>query len=275
MALVRYNLNAYESGEEYLARLSTESEFNFRILLSLLSSYYKSSVDGPNYARELKAVALEISRVRLSLEDIRQDTDFSTTRAEFLYQVVTSVLFPQKAGAPDLQKSDVDFRTFLTEIVKIYFAGSVPDSIKKAVELVTGGNVIVRENFEEARKAGSGFDISDQFGYTIDIILSNPGDMDVFLAQKNIRILLNIIRPAHTLYNLKFVLLDPYEGSGPTTENPSSNVQTNKVHDSFQFNLDNYGYEDFRRFVEGVKGIDTLGSKVIISVLAENHSSDW
>lgn len=275
MAIVRYNINAYEAGEEYLTRLTSEAEVNFKILLSLLSSYWQSSIDGPAYARELKAVAIELARVRLSLEDIRQDIDFSTTRTEFLFQVVTSVLFPQKAGAPDLRKTDADFRVFLTEIVKIYFAGSIPDSIKKAVGLVAGGQVIVRENFEESRRPGSGFDISDQFGFTIDIILDSPGQIDVFLAERNIRILLNIVRPAHTLYRLKFILLDEYHGPGPDPQNPPSNVRPSKVRDSFVFNLQNYGYEDFRRFVGGVKGIDVLGSKVAVSVTGEPHDGDF
>lgn len=276
MAIVRFNLNSFEAGEEYLSRLNQESEVNFRILLSLLSSYFQSSIDGPNYARQLKAAAIEISRVRLSLEEIKQDTDFATTRTEFLYQTVTSVLFPKRSGAPDLRKGDVDFRDFLREIVKIYFAGSVPDSIKKAVEIVTeGAQVVVRENFEEARRPGSGFDISDQFGFTIDVILTSPGQIDVFLAEKNIRILLSIIRPAHTLYTLKFILEDFYLGPGPKPLNPSSNVQTNKIKDSFTYDLQQYGYEDFRRFVEGVRGIDVLGSKAFVSVKDEPHDGDF
>lgn len=275
MAIVRYNLNAFETGEEYLSRLKQESEVNFKILLSLLSSYFQSSIDGPNYARQMKAMAIELSRVRLMLEDVKQDTDFATTRTEFLYQTVTSVLFPKKEGAPDLQKGDADFRAFLQQIVLIYFAGSVPDSIKKAVELVCGGEVIVRENFEEARKPGSGYDISDQFGFTVDVILANPGQVDVFLAEKNIRILLAIIRPAHTLYTLKFILQDYYLGPGPAPQDPSSNVQTNKVHESFVLNLQSYGYEDFRRFVEGVRGIDVLGSKAFVAVKDESHDGDF
>lgn len=276
MAIVRFNLNAFESGEEYLARLDQESGVNFKILLSLLSSYFQSSVDGPNYARELKAAAIELSRIRLSLEEIKQDTDFATTRTEFLYQTVTSVLFPKKDGAPDLRRGDVEFRAFLREIVKIYFAGSIPDSIKKAVELLTdGAEVHVRANYEEARRPGSGFDISDQFGFSVDVILANPGQIDVFLAERNIRILLAIIRPAHTLYTLKFILEDFYLGPGPKPLNPPSNVQSNKVKESFTFHLQQYGYEDFRRFVEGVRGIDALGSKTFVAVKDEPHDGDF
>lgn len=267
MAVVRVNFNNYEDGEEYRYRLFDEAERNFKIFLTLLSSYWQSTIDGPNYAREIKAMAIELARIRLTLEEVRTDTEFRQTRTEFLYQNLTSLLFPQRDGAPNLGGGDVDFRDFLVEIIKIYFKGSVPDSIASAVDLVTSGKVEVREAFKEAREPGSGFDISDQFTFLVDVILDSPGATDVFLADQNIRILLNIIRPAHTLYRLKFILKDEYVGN----QDPDTD-QVNKVLDSFTFALSNYGYEDFRRFVEGIDTVDPLGMKKSVSVTGEVHT---
>lgn len=268
MAIIRANFNNYESGEEWIARLDLESQRNFKILVSLLSDYWKSSIDGPSYAREIKAMAMSIARLRLSLEDIQVDQNYSLTRTEFLYQVLTSALFPGSDGAPDLEKTDVEFRDFLNQVILLYFAGSVPPSVQKAVELLTGGQVIVRENFLEGRKKGSGYDISDEFGITIDVILPNPGSVNTILADKNIRILLAIIRPGHTLYKLKFILQDVYLGQ-KTASNP------NKISDSFRAVLSNYSYEDFRKFVEGVSGVDKKGFKKAVAVYDEDHSSSW
>lgn len=268
MAIIRVNFNAFEAGEEYLTRLDAEASRSFKILLSLLSSYWQSSIDGPNYARELKAMALSLARIRLALDDAHLDQSYATTRTEFLYQVLTSALFPGPDGAPDLESTDVDFRDFLNEVVRVYFAGSVPHSVQKAVELVTGGTVTVRENFLEARKPGSGFDISDEFGLSVDVVLPFPGSIDVFLADRNVRILLAIIRPAHTLYRVKYVLRDSYVGRRAPSH-------AGKVSDSFQFTLSNYSYEDFRKFVEGVDGIDEGGFKKAVAVSGEDHTMDF
>jgi len=167
-----------------------------------------------------------------------------------------------------LQKTDVDFRTFLQNVIAIYFKGSIPDSVKKAVELITGGTVTVREAFLEARKPGSGYDISDEYGFEVEVILPNPGSIDVFLADKNIRILLNIIRPAHTLLRVKYVLQDAYVGQKTKTN-------ASRVNDSFAFNLSNYGYEDFRKFVSGIYGVDPGGARRSVDVIAEDHSGDF
>jgi hypothetical protein len=270
----RVNFNDYEDGEQYRNRLNDEANRNFNILIKLLSSYYISTIDGPNYARELKAVAIELSRIRMSLNEVRSDTYFTSTRGEFLYQVLTSLLFPN--GAPDPKFPELDFRDFLNEIVAIYFKGSIPPSIQRAAELLTNNaEVIVKENFEEAKNPGSGFDISDQFGFTIDVIMKTPVDFDIFLADKNIRILLSIIRPAHTLFRLGFILEDEWPGSRPTDPNDPNGGPDNrfpKISDTFKMLLDCYNYEDFRKFVLGVEGIDKLGVKKSVSVTGEDHS---
>lgn len=270
MAIIRVNQGLFESGEEYEARLLSAANEEFQILLRLLSSYWQSTIDGPNYTRELKAMAIALARIRMALGDIQNDTYYIATRTEFLYQVVTSVIFPnpQTDGIPDLHKTDVDFRTFLQNIITLYFQGSIPDSMRKAVELITGGTVVVRQAYEEARRAGSGYDISDEFGFEVDVILTSPGSIDVFLADRNIRILLNIIRPAHTLYRIKYILRDAYMGQRTKTI-------SEQVVDSFTFDLSSYEYEDFRKFFSGVCGPDPGGIKLPVNVVAEDHSEDF
>lgn len=273
MPILRVNFNTYEEGEQYVNRLSTEANRNFQVFLTLLSSYWTSTVDGPNYTREIKAMAIELARIRLALDDVRTDTYYGQVRADFMYQVLTSVLFPQRAGAPDPGLSDLDFRDFLVEIVKIYFQGSIPKSMKDAVELFVTGRVVVTEAFKEAQRPDSGFDISDQFTFCVDVILDSPGSTDVFLADKNVRILLNIVRPAHTLYKLRFVLEDEwFGGQDPDSNDPS---KSNKIADAFTWTLSCYNYEDFRRFVEGVEGVDLLGTKKAVAISGEDHSADF
>jgi hypothetical protein len=271
MAIVRYNFNTFETGEEYFGRLFTEAEREFKILLSLLSSYWQSTVDGPNYARELKAIAIELSRLRLTLEDVQQDIDFRTTRSEFLYQVITSMLFSPTTGAPDLGTSDEDFRAFLIQVISIFFAGSIPDSMKRAVELVTVGLVTVRENFKLAKVPGSGFDISDQFGFSIDVIMDSPNQFDEFLADRNAKILLALMRPAHTLYQIKYILQDTYEGTLSPTYNPPSNGRTYKIGDALRLVFSDYQYEDFRKFYGGVYQLDKFGAQRVITI-SENQT---
>ena len=267
MAIVRVNFDNYEDGEEYKLRLETEANANFEIFLSLLSSYWQSSIEGPNYTRELKAMSIALAQLRLSLESIRSDISFEQTRGDFLYQTITSVLFPK--DSPETGLGDLDFRDFLLKVINIYFQGSIPLSMKQAVELFTGPNSVIKENFTESENPASGLDISDQFGFSFDILLADPGSLDTILADKNVRLVLGIIRPAHTLYRIKFVLRDSYAGQ------LNNNPELSKITDIFSFALSNYGYEDFRKFVTGVYRIDPLGVKRAVSVIGEDHSGQF
>ena len=258
--------NVFENGEEYKLRLETEAQANLKTFLALLSSYWQSNIEGPNYTRELKAVSIALARLRLALEDIRTDTFFNQTRADFLYQTVTQVLFPN--GAPNTKLGDVEFRDFLLQIISIYFQGCIPLSMKQAVELFTGPGSIIKENFRESLNPASGLDISDQFGFSFDILLESPGSIDTILADQNIRLVLGIIRPAHTLYKIKYILQDTYVGQ-------QNQGDSSKVLDQLSFALSDYGYEDFRRFFGGVDRIDLLGVQRAISVVGEDHSSDF
>jgi len=271
MAIVRINQNAYENGEQYISALQGETNKNFVILLALLSSYWKSRVDGPYYARSLKAIAIAISQIRLSLDNIYNDSEYALTRGEFLNQAVTSLVFPDTPT--DLPYSDVEFRDFLVKLISLYFKGSVPNSIEQAVSLVVGKDVILHVNYEESRNPSSGLDISDQFGFSIDVALASPSEIDLFLSDRNIRIILQILRPAHTLYAIRYILSDEYLGNNSVPyigPRPPA-----KIVDRMIMNLSDYKYEDYRKYVLGVFGVDEDGFKKSYSILGENHSSSF
>lgn len=274
MAIIRANFNTYEEGEEYQVRLSNEANKNLKLFFTLLSSYWQSTIDGPNYVRELKSMSLELSRLRLALEEIRTDTYYKQVRSDFIFQMLTSVLFPEKGPNPDF--TDIDFRDFLLQIITIYFKGSIPQSISDAVQLLVSGNkTVITENYLSGRDPGSGYDISDQFGFGVDIFLKSPGDINVFLADRNIRLLLNIIRPAHTLFCLRFILHSEYLGNKDSAKQSDAVGFNSKIIESFSIALSCYNYEDFRKFVTGIEGIDQLGTKTAVSINNEDHSADF
>lgn len=245
MALTKVNFNAFETGEEYLKRLQTDSAINFKLLLSLLSSYWKSSIDGPNYARELKAIAIELARVRIILEETLRDNDFTSTRGEFLYQTLASLLLPNSEKV-DTVDNDIDFRVFLNKLLSIYYAGSTLPSVQAACDLIIGKKVKVREG-------GNGI---DDFQFDIDILMNDPSEVDQIKSDKTLRVILALIKPAHNLFRIRYVLSDEYVGS--SSENTGTQAQK-KISDFLSIYVNTHDYEDFRYFSRGIEGIDDRG----------------
>ncbi len=262
----RVNFTLSQSGREYNLRLVQRAQAIFTALLNLLPSNYISAVQGPTYTNELKAVAVELARIELALEDVDRDRAFETTRGDFLYSIVGYLLFVN-GKLPPLEFSDDEFRNFLLSLVAIYFQGSIPKSIRDVTALLLSGDIKVTENFLLIRGGASGYDISDQFGFGIDVIVPSGGSFpaNIFDVDSTLRMLLDIVRPAHTLFRLRWIFQDEYIPPGPG----------GKIIDAMHWHMSNYYYDDFRRYCQGIRDRDRLGRKLNQPVIDEDHSADY
>jgi len=254
-----------QQGKEYNFRLTQRAQAIFTNLLNLLPSNYISTVQGPNYTNELKAVAVELAKLELALEDVDSDSDFKTTRSDFLYSLIGYLVF-LNGKLPETSFDDVEFKNFLLNVIRIYFQGSIPSSMRDGVALFVSEGVQVTENFLLVRAGASGLDISDQFGFQIDIETLGRFPPDVFTIDSNVRLVLDIIRPAHTLFRIRYVFRDTY------TPNQD---RGGKILDASRWRLSNYYYEDFRVYPEGLRDRDRLGVKETRIVTGEDHSNDF
>ena len=266
----RLNYNIERTGKEYELRVLQRSQAIFSTLLGLLPSNYTSTIQGPNYTNELKAVAVELAKIELSLEDVNTDLDYNLTRSEFLYSMIGYLCFLNNR-LPTLDYDDEEFRSFLLNLIRIYFQGSVPQSIEDAVGLFLTSDFTILENFLLVRDGVAGLDISDQFGFQINVETDGTFPQEIFDLQSSIRIILDIVRPAHTLYTIRFIFDDGYNPN-PDPDNPDN---AGKIIDEMKWNMWTYYYEDYRSYWSGIVDRDRLGKKESKCVVAEDHSNDF
>ena len=259
----RVNFVVSQTGKEYQLRLLQRASAVFTTILNLLPSNYISSVQGPNYTLELKAVSVEIARLELAMEDVDLDRGFATTRSDFLYSIV-GYLIAVNGQIPTTTFDDLSFKQFLLSCIKIYFQGSIPTSIRDATGLFISEDVTVNENFLLLRGGASGLDISDEYGFQIDVSGSFPPD--IFNLDSSIRKLLDIVRPAHTLFRIRYLFTDVFVPNGDSI---------NRVLDSYRWMMSNYYYDEFRRYWTGIRDRDRLGAKVNRMVVNESHTGDF
>lgn len=260
----RLNFTIERRGKEWNLRVLQRAQSIFKTLLNLLPSNYVSTIQGPNYSNELKAVAVELAKIELALEDISLDIDFTRTRSEFLYSIIGYLVF-LNGKLPPLEFSDEEFRLFLLNLIRIYFQGSIPAAMGEAADLFFSGENEVLENFLLTRLGASGFDISDQFGFRVDVATGGAFPPNVFQLQQSLRIILDIVRPAHTLFRIRYIFTDDYNPNDPQ----------GRVLDEYRWKLANYYYDDFRNYWCGIRDRDRLGKKVNQSVTGEDHSADF
>jgi hypothetical protein len=260
----RLNHTVTQGGKEYNLRLIQRTQSIFKNLLDLLPSNYISTIEGPSYSVEIKAVALEMARLELALEDVKFDIDFQTTRTDFLYTLIGYMVF-MNGQLPSTDYDDEQFREFLLNVIGIYFQGSIPEALLEGVQLFFSNVTTLTENFLLARFPASGLDISDEFGFQIDVTDTTDGfPDDTFTLESNVRLILDIIRPAHTLFKIRYVFTDTYD---------PNNGQG--ILDLSRGSLNSYYYEDFRVYSHGVLDQDRMGRKVNQIVVGEDHTGDY
>ena len=258
----RLNRTIERDGREYQQRLIQRSQTIFTTLLDLLPSNYVSTVQGPSYTNELKAAAVELARIELSLEDVSNDRDFNLTRSDFIYSIIGYLVLLNKKIPSTVSNSDTEFRSFVLSLIGIYFEGSTPKALEGGIALFESSNVTLKENFLLIRKGASGLDISDEFGFQVDINIPPGGGFPPNAPQveAGIRLILDILRPAHTLFTIRYVFVDQF---------------TEKIQDSLRWDLADYHYEDIRRYWSGVPNRDRLGVKQNRLVTGEDHTKDF
>jgi hypothetical protein len=247
-----------EEGKGYQQLLVSRSQAILNSLINLLPSNYESEIVGPNYTVYMKAMATELARISIILEQVGTDMSFEQVRSEYLWDTVGYLVFVNQQ-LPDLDFDDESFRKFLLAVIDIYFQGSTPEAIHKGIELFTDEEFVIREVYKEAEKPNSAYDISDQFSFFADFELQAQFPKDVFKIDKNLRLLLEIIRPAHTLYRLRFIFDEDAD-------------LVNSVDDQVSMHLRDYHYADARFYCEGMAGFESTTGYVDsnLSILSDD-----
>lgn len=238
-----------EDGKGYQQALDSRARAILSALMNLLPSNYESTIVGPNYTLFLKAFAQEFARVALTLEQLSDSIDFERVPSEFLWETVGYLVFVN-GKLPELGFDDESFREFLLAVIDIFFKGSTPEAIAEGIALFTDSEFTIRELYKEAQRPGSPYDISDQFAFLIDFDLQGQFAINPFDLGANVRLLLEIIRPAHTLYQLRFVFGEDI------------NEIVEAVEDAVSYDLRLYYYEDARYYCDGIAGFASTTGEI-------------
>ncbi len=231
------------------------------VFLQLLPSNYVSQVTGPFYSMQFQAVAEKIADFQITAQEVWADTDYDFTRSEFLYQLIGMLVFPDARtdGYPVLE-GDLTYRTFLKRMVALLLQGATKTTIEEGLALVTDADIEILERGLVARGTvvrrqdpetgewrevpGSAWGVDDQFVFEINVSEQGPnGDtfpIKPFVLMENARIVLRALKPAHTIYDYRHLFRETF---GQLFDG------------SVSWELDQYFYEDFRRFCLGARAI--------------------
>jgi hypothetical protein len=258
-------------GEPSQDRTDTMQEQVDRILgvfKQLVASNYVSDVPGPHYMLRFQTAAEILAEFQITAQEAFADGFWEYTRPEFLFQILGLMVFPDARtdGTPTIP-GDISYRDFLRRMVELLLQGSTKDTVQQGLELLTSDAVfeIIERGIVARQEDQSGWGPSDKFTFEVNAstlvgsvpasevgvtspdpvdLYGFPADVDPFILQENIRLVLKALKPAHTLYDFRFLFRDEF-----------GDLFT----DTASWDLRTYYYDDFRKHCLGAKQISGDG----------------
>ena len=174
-------------------------------MLDLVPSNYPQDFN-TNLAQLFRVLARELARLRLDIDALSLDNQYTTTRIQFLQQILGERLFLSDRLAPAAY-NDETFRDYLISLKDAYLRGSTKLNIEATSSYFTKLPIRIQELYLEARKPNSAYDVSDTHKMIVQVMVDDllrsgrsfeqlKNDLDFFI---------NLIKPAHVLYDTQLI----------------------------------------------------------------------
>ena len=229
-----------------------------------LPSNYVSTVNGPFYTLQFQALAERIADFQITASLVFRDAEYDLVRSEYLWETLGSLVFPQSTardgGLPQID-GDKLYRDFLRGMVTCLLQGATKASVASGLGLLTDQTITVVERFIDARTPGSEWTNLDTFAF--DVLVEGLSG-DPFTLRENALRVLTALRPAHTIFTYANLLRDEF---------------TTPTGDAYSWAMDQYGYEDTRRYcggaeaVRGEDGVTTAGERNTLTDLTRTFAN--
>jgi len=224
-----YDMGIYVPNSEELGRKRFPDNKAFRKRLSdlaldilnqiqqkLLASNYPKD-NSTNLAIFNSIQSRELARLRLSMEAINNDKQYTQTRPQFLQQILGERLLLGTNIAP-LGYNDETYRKYLISIKDADLAGSRKTTLEELASEMTGQTVNIKELYLDTRAPNSSLDVTDTHKMIVEVLIDilQPGQ-DINSLLNNLSFFINLVKPAHVLYDTKLIWTEQ--------------IDINKIHD--------------------------------------------
>lgn len=226
-------------GQTYIDRKQALVEEIMTAFRVNLPSNYAAAINGPYYTLQFQALAERIAEFQIVASDVFHDADYDFVRAEFLWEMLGSLVFPlsseQDGGMPVIDGDQV-YRDFLKGMVLQLLQGATKSSLEGGVELLTDLSVTLVERFVGALQPGSLWTNLD--AHAFDVLIEGL-PTDAIELRSNVYRVLDALRPAHTIYTYAYLL---HESLTVPEADMTWAMQT-------------YNYDDVRKYCYGAKQV--------------------
>jgi len=219
----------FGTGVEYQKSLLSRVRTIQASMLDKLPSNYTRSTN-TNLAEFFRSVAEEFARFEFSSSEVSDDKFHTETRAENLFLVLGDMLFLGERSINE-NLADTEYRDFLINVRNGYFGGSRPDNLEATVSDILSLPVILKEVYLSLRIKKTSYTVKDTHKMFFDIAMDNVGSSsDIGSIISDLKFFLDLIRPAHVLYDTRLVWTENIDKRGDCTPEYETNSSSEIVY---------------------------------------------
>lgn len=209
--------NQFVPDPEYLGRRRFPDNKSFRKRLALASSDILSVLQNllpSNYSKEPitnlaifdNVIGREFARLGISMDMINNDKQYTQTRIQLLQQILGERLFLTDRIAP-ANYNDESYRNYLISIKNAYLKGSRKPDIEALASEFTGLMVKIKELYLGERDITSPLGVVDTHKMLVQVFIDDAlkAGYDINTLQSDLDFFINLVRPAHVLYDTKLI----------------------------------------------------------------------
>ena len=257
-------------------RLQLYSTYAKEMLDMVPDDYVKDVYDGMNFPKLLRSIAIEHGDLEYERKILEDNMYLETAHGDAIYNNFGAMI--QVPWRSDWEEEK--YRTVVSALIESLLKGATKHSIEKALQTYTTFDVHIYELFKDYKHYGmtQAMHYENQYSFVVEVEKDIESNISTDKLYDDIRMLVDIVRPAHTIPIIMVVLIGK-EDYGDWYENKYGIPWK----DSDIDNWDLLSFEETNKF--GWKSIDydlvfhnnqhLLNSSHVIGPKYTLHDNDW
>ena len=257
-------------------RIELYSTYAQEMLDMVPDDYVKDVYDGMNFPKLLRAVANEHADLEYERDILRDNMYLKTAHGDAIYNNFGAMIEVPWRRDWDEEK----YRSVVSSLIESLLTGATKASIEKALRTYTTFDVHIYELFKDYEHYGMTKDMhyENQYSFVVEIEKDLDSKISTDKLYDDVRMLVDIVRPAHTIPIIMVVLIgkedyaDWYENKYgiPWKDSDVHNIDILSFEESNKFG---WKYDDYDLAFHNNQ--HNLNSSHVIGPKYTLHDNDW
>jgi hypothetical protein len=194
---LKFLTNKYTSINSYF-------QTTIKHLLNMLPLSYNTEIIDTNFYKILRTAAIQLAETKYGLQKVKRGMWLNALDDDGIEQCDDDLLYNNFGSMIDLPKkakwSYDQYRAMISAVYEVLIKGPNKESMQNAIKKFTGYENYLYELYKNDEYIFSNLTVDKQFRFAVQILKDLDTYDDSAEMMENVKFLLDMIKPAHTLY---------------------------------------------------------------------------